>query len=87
MQLLVIACLGQTTPVACITYQNKFEEPFQHFNLENVTIPPEKAFQPGELVRFITEVLARRKEIQNQIRTVLPHVQHLSAANFANVTA
>jgi polysaccharide pyruvyl transferase WcaK-like protein len=28
---LAIACLGQGTPVACVTYQDKFEGLFKHF--------------------------------------------------------
>jgi polysaccharide pyruvyl transferase WcaK-like protein len=82
---LAIACLGQTTPVGCITYQGKFEGLFQHFHIEGVTISPEQAFQPGVLSHFLSNLLTRRHQLRQQIRAALPVVLQLSAANFTGV--
>ncbi len=79
---LAIACLGQETPIACLTYQGKFEGLFQHFNLNSVSISPETAFQPSELTNFLSILIPQRHELRSQIQTTLPQVQRLAAANF-----
>lgn len=79
---LAIACLGQGTPVAGVTYQGKFEGLFRHFELQGMTIEPEKAFQPGILADFLADLLARREDIHQQIQSKLAKVQALSVSNF-----
>ncbi len=79
---LAIACLGQGTPVACVTYQGKFEGLFKHFELDGTTIEPEQAFQPGKLVEFFLPLIGRRDDISKHIRLKLPQIQQLARANF-----
>lgn len=79
---LAIACLGQATPVACISYQDKFEGLFQQFDLENMIIEPTEAFQPGRLADFLWPLIEKRKEIRHHIQLKLPYIQQLAQANF-----
>ncbi|MEQ9553972.1 MAG: polysaccharide pyruvyl transferase family protein [Coleofasciculus sp. G3-WIS-01] len=79
---LAIACLGQGTPVACITYQGKFEGLFEHFALEGMTIEPETIFKRGTLTQFLITRIDSREEIRQHIQSKLPKIQQLSCANF-----
>ena len=76
-----IACLGQGTPVACITYQGKFEGLFRHFELEGMTIEPSQAFQAGSLVKFLMPLIEKRDDISKHIQLKLPQIQQLAQAN------
>jgi polysaccharide pyruvyl transferase WcaK-like protein len=79
---LAIACLGQETPAACITYQGKFEGLYKHFDLDGMTIEPEQALQPGNLVDFFIPLIEKRDDIRQHIRSKLPNIQKLAKANF-----
>ncbi len=79
---LTIACLGQATPVAGITYQGKFEGLFKLFDIEGVTIPPEDVFQSGKLVDFLLPLINQRQEIHQKIQSKLPEIKQLAQANF-----
>lgn len=79
---LAIACLGQATPVAGITYQGKFEGLFKLFEIERTTITPEQVFQSGNLVNFLLPLIARREEIKQKIQSKLPEIQELAQINF-----
>jgi polysaccharide pyruvyl transferase WcaK-like protein len=79
---LAIASLGQGTPAACITYQGKFEGLFNHFDLEGMTIEPEQALQPGNLVQFLMPLIEKRKDIRKHVQLKLPQIIKLSKANF-----
>lgn len=78
---LAIACLGQGTPVACITYQGKFEGLFKHFDLEGLTIDPDTAMLPDRLSEFFQHAVDRRVEIHEQILHHLPKVVSLAREN------
>ncbi|WP_143437981.1 hypothetical protein [Hydrocoleum sp. CS-953] len=54
-----ITCLGQGTPIACITYQGKFQGLYQYFNLEPLFIEPKKLFVPNqnELVELVNKLI------------------------------
>jgi polysaccharide pyruvyl transferase WcaK-like protein len=84
---LAIACLGQVTPVAGITYQGKFEGLFEHFHfdLEKLLIGPENALQEGKLAAFMLAVIPQREAIKKQIQAELGKVQSLARKNFANL--
>lgn len=82
---LAIACLGQGTPVACITYQGKFEGLFEHFELEGMTIEPETLFNDGTLMKFLIPLIDQREDIRQHIQSKLPKVQQLSRANFESL--
>ncbi len=79
---MAIACLGQGTPVACITYQGKFEGLYRHFALDGLMIDPVTATQPGRLAAFFLPVIDRREAIRRQIQSQLPKVRALAAENF-----
>lgn len=79
---LAIACLGQETPVACITYQGKFEGLFKYFNLKGMAINPEQSIKLGNLVKFLMPLIKKREKIQKQIRLKLPYVLQLAKKNF-----
>lgn len=79
---LAIACLGQATPVAGITYQDKFEGLFKLFDIEGVTIAPEQALQPGNLVNFLVPLITKRDEIHQKIQSKLPEIKQLAQTNF-----
>ena len=84
---LAIACLGQGVPAAGITYQGKFEGLYNHFELSGMTLEPETAFlQPGALVGFLAELIARREQIRQQVQSQLPKVKALSLSNFDSKT-
>lgn len=78
---LAIACLGQGVPVVGLTYQGKFEGLFDHFNLQGMTIAPEKAFQPGNLATFLAGAIAKRENTRQRIQSKLQSVNELAALN------
>lgn len=80
---LAIAALGQKVPVACITYQGKFEGLLNgHFELSEVCISPEIAFQPGQLANFLKTQILKREETHRQIQEKLSKVRELASINF-----
>jgi polysaccharide pyruvyl transferase WcaK-like protein len=80
---LAIACLGQGTPAACITYQGKFEGLFQHLELDGMLIEPQRAVEPGHLVQFLLPLIERRDTLREHIQSKLPKIRQLAQANFA----
>ena len=78
-----IACLSQGTPVACITYQDKFEGLFEHFGLQGMTIDPEVSLRSGKLLEFFLPIYQNRDNLRKQIEARLPAVRQLAEANFA----
>lgn len=78
-----IACLGQGTPVACITYQGKFEGLFEHFGLPGMTITPEQALCPRHLASFFLPLIEQREELRRHIRAQLSRINWLAQANFS----
>lgn len=78
-----IACLGMGIPVACMTYQDKFEGLYEHFGLKGMTISPEQALHPGAFANFFLPLIQRRSQLRAQIQQQLPHILQLSGANFA----
>ncbi|MDJ0516922.1 MAG: polysaccharide pyruvyl transferase family protein [Trichodesmium sp. MO_231.B1] len=82
-----IACLGQGTPIACITYQGKFQGLYQHFNLEPLFIEPKKLFVPNqnELVELVHKLIEQRQSLHEQIISKLDDVKELSQANFTSI--
>ncbi len=81
---LAIACLGQGTPVGCITYQGKFEGLFQHFELEGMTISPTEMleYESTKLIDLVTNIIDNKDAIRQQIQAKLPQVQQLAGSNF-----
>ena len=84
---LAIACLGQATPIACITYQGKFEGLYQHFALEPLFIEPKELFVPNQstLVNLVNKLIEQRGDLHQQILDKLDEVKKLSEANFTSI--
>ncbi|MEM1171816.1 MAG: polysaccharide pyruvyl transferase family protein [Cyanobacteria bacterium P01_H01_bin.35] len=82
-----IACLGQGTPIACITYQGKFEGLYQHFNLEPLFIEPKQLFVPNqnELVELVNKLIDQRQSLHEQVVSKLDEVKELSQENFTSI--
>lgn len=82
-----IACLGQGTPIACITYQGKFEGLYQHFNLEPLFISPQELFVPNQtkLVNLVYQLINKRESLHQQIVQKLPEVKKLAEFNFDSI--
>ncbi|NJN32532.1 MAG: hypothetical protein HC824_20495 [Synechococcales cyanobacterium RM1_1_8] len=78
-----IAALGQGTPTLSITYQDKHEGLYEHFNLSELLVTPEEAFQPQGLVRRIQACLPKREALRQKIEAKLPQVMALARANFS----
>lgn len=78
---LAIAAIGMATPVLCITYQDKFEGLYEHFDLS-----PNDLIQPRQCVRpvfraSISSAVLRLDESVAAIVKNLPQVEQLSLMN------
>lgn len=79
-----IACLGRTTPPACVTYNDsKFVGLFRHFNLHGLTAPGEIVKQPTEMASLLKDVIRRRHELREAISGQLPRIMELARRNLA----
>lgn len=79
---LVIASLGSGTPTLAITYQDKFEGLYQHFNLPlEHTITPMQCLS-DELSRKINHACMHRHDNRARILEHLPSVRELASRNF-----
>lgn len=81
---LAIACLGQGTPVACITYQGKFEGLFEHFHLDGMLMDAKAVLEPDALSAFLTTTLNQRDAARIAITASWPQVRHLAESNFTD---
>ncbi|MCK1397394.1 polysaccharide pyruvyl transferase family protein [Bradyrhizobium sp. 4] len=81
---LAIAALGQGTPVAAITYQDKFQGLFAHFGVsESLLLSPEQLLAGDNLEKFLLRFLGAYETAGAQVRNMLPTVMELSRANIA----
>ena len=79
---LAIAALSQGVPACCVSYQDKMEGLFRHFELDGMTIPPEQIVQPEVWADFLIGMIDRRSELQERIRRRLPEIRKLAQANY-----
>lgn len=78
---LAIAALGMKTPVVCITYQDKFEGLFEHFDLDREDlIDPWQCITPS-LNQRISCSIARLEACTSKISAKLPQIELLSQKN------
>lgn len=83
---LVIAALGSGTPTLSITYQDKFEGLYQHFDLSlEHTIAPMQCLT-DELLRKINDAFMHRHDNRARILSHLPRVKALASRNLAIAT-
>jgi colanic acid/amylovoran biosynthesis protein len=81
---LAIAALGQGTPVAAITYQDKFQGLFAHFGVsESLLLSPAQLLSGDNLEQFMLRFLDAHKAAGALVRRMLPGVMELSRANIA----
>jgi len=80
---LVIASLGSGTPTLSITYQDKFEGLYQHFDLSlEHTITPIQCLS-DEFLRKINDAFMHRHDNRARILSRLPRVKALASRNLA----
>lgn len=83
---LAIAALGQGVPVACLTYQDKFQGLFQHFELSSdFMISPQMVFQDGNFEKMLDMFLHELPTLTNQVQTMLPTVKQYSYSNLTTL--
>jgi polysaccharide pyruvyl transferase WcaK-like protein len=81
---LAIAALGQGTPVAAITYQDKFQGLFAHFGIsEQLLLSPAQFLNGDSFEQFVGHFLGAYEAAGDQVREALPGVMELSRANIA----
>lgn len=79
---LAIASLGQGVPVAALTYQDKFQGLFAHFQLpSSLLIPFSKINDANSLERLIVDFLRQLKELRVTVEGRLPRVKSLAESN------
>src|SRR3569833_2591387 len=83
---LVIASLGSGTPTLSITYQDKFEGLYQHFDLSlEHTITPIQCLSDA-ILRKINDAFMLRHDNRARILSHLPRVKALASRNLAIAT-
>ncbi|WP_244521567.1 polysaccharide pyruvyl transferase family protein [Bradyrhizobium sp. DOA9] len=81
---LAIAALGQGTPVAAITYQDKFQGLFAHFGIsEQLLLSPAQFLDGDRFEQFVGHFLGAYEAAADRVRQALPDVMELSRANIA----
>lgn len=78
---LAIAALGSGTPIVSITYQDKFEGLYQHFDLPIADTLQAADCLNDTLGKKLESALARHAETRAQITARLPAVRELAARN------
>jgi colanic acid/amylovoran biosynthesis protein len=79
---LAIASLGMGKPVLALTYQDKFEGLFGHFELPSwLLATPEAASNPADLLVLMDRFSASIGPLTNQVEALLPAVQLAARRN------
>ena len=79
---LTIAALGMGKPVACVTYQDKFQGLLEHFSYPtDLMLSPTQLVEDGRLATMMSALIARTPELTSQVVNRLPAVKALAAAN------
>ncbi len=80
---LAIASLGRGTPVACQTYQDKFQGLFEHFGLpQELLLHDDAALDVHGLGTMLRDFIASLPALRELIQRKLPDVTSLAARNF-----
>ena len=80
---LAIAALGGGVPVACVTYQGKFEGLFDHFQMKPVVLSPDAVTQDS-LSSMLVDAVDRREELKRDVLNRLDKVRELSLSNLGS---
>lgn len=83
---LAIASLGMGVPVAALTYQDKFEGLFCHFDLPRwLLMTPAQASQPEHLERVVNRFLDELDNLRVEVAKQLPKVKEASRRNLVGL--
>jgi polysaccharide pyruvyl transferase WcaK-like protein len=83
---LAIASLGVGTPVIALTYKDKFEGLFDHFDLPSWLLStPEAASEPGDLTALIRRFGESLQPLRSQVESHLPDVRLAARRNIASL--
>lgn len=78
-----IAAIGMGVPVMCLTYQDKFEGLFRHFDLPlSLLLPPAVFGEPGALAERLAGFLAELDGLRSTVERERPRVLALAQKNF-----
>jgi polysaccharide pyruvyl transferase WcaK-like protein len=81
---LAIASLGMGVPVLCLTYQDKFEGLYNHFDLPREHLLPPKIFDTeGALEDAMLRFLSALPDLRRTVAQEQPRVAELAQTNFA----
>lgn len=79
---LAIASLGMGVPVAAVTYQDKFEGLFRHFELPSwLLLTPQQAIRPHYLQRTLTRFIDELACLRAQVAVRLGYVEAAAERN------
>lgn len=85
---LAIGSLGKGVPVLCVTYQDKFEGLFSHFDLpEAMLLSTPRALEPAVLEKAIDDFVADLSGLREIVVAALPAVQSRSRKNYEKLRA
>lgn len=79
---LAIESMGAGVPVACVTYQGKFEGLFDHFKMDPIVLSPEDATVES-LYQMVTETIQRRESLRSHIALQLDRIRADSRKNLS----
>jgi polysaccharide pyruvyl transferase WcaK-like protein len=80
---LAIAGLSQGVPVSCITYQDKFEGSFRHFELDTkYLMAPSSALEGQQLLNLIAQFVDEIPVLKDRVMERLPFVMELAKKNY-----
>ena len=76
-----IACLGSGVPAVSLTYQDKFEGLYQHFELDGMCIKGSDGLSLERLIKFFNHIHRLSDASRNKVLAMLPHVNDLARRN------
>ncbi|MFA5041606.1 MAG: polysaccharide pyruvyl transferase family protein [Bdellovibrionales bacterium] len=80
---LSIGSLGMGVPVAAITYQDKFQGLFRHFDLPDwLLVSPDEVLSSTKLEKMMLRFIDENAQIKAMVAQKLPEVMRLSMKNF-----
>jgi len=79
---LAIASLGMERPVAALTYQDKFQGLFAHFDYpQRFLLSPQEAADPEQLAALMEDFIDQLPALSAKVKQWLPQVTAASALN------
>ncbi|WP_428243551.1 polysaccharide pyruvyl transferase family protein [Gynuella sp.] len=81
---LAIASISMGTPVACFTYQNKFEGLFKLVDLDMTLLASVRQTSPNDFHNMLLNLATNAKDLQQKILVSREKLENLSSQNFAH---